>query len=167
MTQPLNRHRPPLLPLDDVATLSDAHLGHQGGIWEEETGEGGSDLGEEGVNERKTVEAWEHGIRHKSREKKMIQPFTGLKTKLLAISLALPESRTCVPSISIWPQRNVPDIASVILPSLESHPGLIVNSTWRGLLDFWRRLSSNSPSFQWKSHCQLASRKWQRLLRLL
>ena len=64
----------------------------------------------------------------KVEKKKMIQPFTGLKTKLLAISLALPESRTCVPSISIWPQRNVPDIASVILPSLESHPGLIVNS---------------------------------------
>ena len=44
-----------------------------------------------------------------------------------SISLAVRDSRTCVPSISIWPQRNVSDIAPVIPPSLESHPGLIVN----------------------------------------
>ena len=44
------------------------------------------------------------------------------------MSLALRDSRTCVPSMSIWPQRIAPHIAPVILPSLESHPGLIVNS---------------------------------------
>ena len=57
-----------------------------------------------------------------------------------AISLALQESRTCVPLISIWPQHNVPDIAPVVLPCLQSHPGLIVNS----IPSIATRLGSNS-----------------------
>ena len=41
---------------------------------------------------------------------------------------ALRDSRTCLPSTSIWTLSIVPHIAPVPLPSLESHPGLIVNS---------------------------------------